>query len=48
MWDDVVERPTTARAVNRRGFVGGAVGTGFAAAVMPVVAPRPIGRLLPE
>ena len=38
MWHDEINSLAPAHALNRRGFVGGAVGSGFAAAVLPVTA----------
>jgi len=38
MWRDDIDSLVPARPLSRRGFVGGAVGSGFAAAVMPVCA----------
>ena len=38
MWHDDLDSLLPARPLSRRGFVGGAVGSGFAAAVMPVCA----------
>jgi carboxymethylenebutenolidase len=38
MWQDDIDSLVPGRTLNRRGFVGGALGTGFAAAVLPVAA----------
>jgi carboxymethylenebutenolidase len=38
MWREEIDSLVPAHALNRRGFMGGAVGTGFAAAVLPVTA----------
>ena len=38
MWRDEIDSLAPAQQLNRRGFVGGALGTGFAAAVLPVTA----------
>ena len=38
MWRDEIDSLAPAQHLNRRGFVGGALGTGFAAAALPVTA----------
>ena len=38
MWREDIDSLVPAHPLNRRGFVGGAVGSGFAAAVLPVTA----------
>lgn len=38
MWQDDIDSLVPGRTLNRRGFVGSALGTGFAAAVLPVAA----------
>jgi carboxymethylenebutenolidase len=38
MWRDDIDSLLPSRPLSRRGFVGGAVGSGFAAAVMPICA----------
>ncbi len=38
MWTEEIDSLAPSHALNRRGFVGGAVGSGFAAAVLPVTA----------
>jgi carboxymethylenebutenolidase len=38
MWQDDIDSLVPAHPLNRRGFMGGALGTGFAAAVLPVCA----------
>ena len=38
MWTEEIDSLAPSHALNRRGFVGGAVGSGFAAAVLPVMA----------
>ncbi len=38
MWQEEIDSLVPARTLSRRGFVGGTVGTGFAAAVLPVTA----------